>query len=104
VSIGIDHDTASFAVNAIRCWWQRMGRARYPQARRLLITADCGGSNGLWKRELPRHQQTESDRASSVLIHHAELAWQTAGQLPDDRAADRCDHDPRRPEGAVCHR
>ena len=56
VSVGIDHDTASFAVNAIRRWWQHMGRARYPQARRLLITADCGGSNGarvrLWKREL----------------------------------------------------
>ena len=56
VSLGIDHDTASFAVNAIRRWWQAMGRARYPQARRLLVTADCGGSNGarvrLWKREL----------------------------------------------------
>jgi hypothetical protein len=56
VSVGIDHDTASFAVNAIRRWWQAMGRARYPQATRLLITADCGGSNGvrlrLWKREL----------------------------------------------------
>jgi hypothetical protein len=56
VSLGIDHDTAAFAVNAIRRWWQTMGRARYPQARQLLITADCGGSNGarvrLWKREL----------------------------------------------------
>jgi DDE family transposase len=56
VSLGIDHDTASFAVNAIRRWWQAMGRARYPQATQLLITADCGGSNGarvrLWKREL----------------------------------------------------
>ena len=56
VSVGIDHDTASFAVNAIRRWWQRMGRDRYPLATRLLITADCGGSNGarvrLWKREL----------------------------------------------------
>jgi hypothetical protein len=56
VSVGIDHDTASFAVNAIRRWWQAMGRERYPQATRLLITADCGGSNGarvrLWKREL----------------------------------------------------
>jgi hypothetical protein len=56
VSVGIDHDTASFAVNAIRRWWQTMGCRRYPQATRLLITADCGGSNGarvrLWKREL----------------------------------------------------
>ena len=56
VSVGVDHDTASFAVNAIRRWWLMMGRARYPDARSLLITADCGGSNGarvrLWKREL----------------------------------------------------
>ena len=56
VSVGVDHDTASFAVNAIRRWWQSMGRARYPDARSLLVTADCGGSNGarvrLWKREL----------------------------------------------------
>jgi Rhodopirellula transposase DDE domain len=58
VSLGIDHDTASFAVNAIRCWWQTMGQARYPRATRLLITADCGGSNGarvrLWKLELQK--------------------------------------------------
>ncbi len=56
VSVGIDHDTASFAVNSIRRWWQAMGRERYPQARRLVITADGGGSNGsrvrLWKLEL----------------------------------------------------
>jgi transposase len=56
VSLGIDHDTASFAVHAIRRWWQAMGCARYPQATRLLVTADCGGSNGarvrLWKHEL----------------------------------------------------
>jgi hypothetical protein len=56
VSVGIDNDTASFAVNSIRRWWKTMGRVRYPQATRLLITADCGGSNGvrvrLWKREL----------------------------------------------------
>ncbi len=56
ISVGIDHDTASFAVNAIRRWWLEMGRARYPDAKTLLITADCGGSNGvrvrLWKWEL----------------------------------------------------
>src|SRR6202049_1855055 len=56
VSVGIDHDTASFAVHAIRRWWQTMGSQRYSNARSLLITADCGGSNGarvrLWKREL----------------------------------------------------
>jgi hypothetical protein len=58
VSVGVDHDTASFAVNAIRRWWHRMGRPVYPQARSLLITADAGGSNGsrlrLWKWELQR--------------------------------------------------
>jgi transposase len=58
VSIGIDHDTARFAVNAIRSWWKRMGRPAYPGATSLLITADAGGSNGsrlrLWKWELQR--------------------------------------------------
>jgi transposase len=58
VSLGIDHDTASFAVNAIRRWWQTMGQQRYPQATRLVITADGGGSNGarvrLWKLELQK--------------------------------------------------
>ncbi len=53
VSVGIDHDTARFAVEAIRRWWKKMGSKRYPSARRLLITADGGGSNGsrcrLWK-------------------------------------------------------
>src|SRR5205823_8757487 len=56
VSVGIDHDTAAFAVATIRRWWEQSGRARYPAATRLLITADGGGSNGsrtrLWKREL----------------------------------------------------
>src|ERR1700722_5967507 len=46
----------------------------------------------------------EPDRASSLLIHHTELAWQAAGKLPDDRAADRCDHHPHRPAGTVRHR
>jgi hypothetical protein len=53
VSVGIDHDTAQFAANSIRRWWQRMGRYRFPKARELLITADGGGSNGsrsrLWR-------------------------------------------------------
>jgi hypothetical protein len=69
VSVGIDHDTASFAVNAIRRWWHSMGRARYPQTRRLLI-ADCGGSNGarvrLWKREL---QALANELGLSILCH-----------------------------------
>jgi hypothetical protein len=58
VSVGIDHDTADFAVNAIRLWWTRMGRYRYPRAGTLLITADGGGSNGprsrRWKWALQR--------------------------------------------------
>ncbi len=58
VSVGISSDTAEFAVEAIRCWLARMGRQRYPKARELTITADCGGSNGarvrLWKLELQK--------------------------------------------------
>ena len=56
VSVGVDADTAAFAVESIRRWWHRLGKARYPSATCLTITADCGGSNGprvkLWKREL----------------------------------------------------
>jgi hypothetical protein len=58
VSIGIDHDTAEFAVESIRRWWREMGKPLYPKARRLLITADCGGSNGyrvrLWRVQLQK--------------------------------------------------
>jgi transposase len=58
VSVGIDNDTAQFAVQSIRGWWQQLGSARYPDASSLTITADCGGSNGnrtrLWKTELQR--------------------------------------------------
>ena len=58
VSVGVDHDTAAFAVATIELWWKKMGRKVYPKARRLLITADGGGSNGsrvrLWKLELQR--------------------------------------------------
>ncbi|MGH2513819.1 MAG: ISAzo13 family transposase, partial [Candidatus Limnocylindrales bacterium] len=56
VSVGTDHDTAAFAVESIRRWWATMGQALYPDATRLLVTADAGGSNGyrlrLWKTEL----------------------------------------------------
>jgi hypothetical protein len=58
VSVGTDHDTSEFAVQTIRRWWLSMGHPRYPEAKRLLITADGGGSNGhrvrLWKLELSR--------------------------------------------------
>lgn len=71
VSLGIDHDTASFAVNAIRRWWQMMGRTRYPNASSLTITADCGGSNGarlrLWKLEL---QKLANELKLSITVCH----------------------------------
>ena len=58
VNVGTDHDTATFAVASIRAWWRAQGRRAYPKARRLLITADAGGSNGarlrVWKWELQR--------------------------------------------------
>jgi Rhodopirellula transposase DDE domain len=71
VSVGITNDTAEFAVEAIRNWLERMGRKRYPKARELTITADCGGSNGarvrLWKVEL----QKLADETGLVLhVHH----------------------------------
>ena len=46
VSVGIDHDTAEFAVESVRRWWYRMGRPVYPEAKELLITADSGGATG----------------------------------------------------------
>ena len=58
VNVGIDNDTASFAVESIRRWWNMMGCKVYPEAKKLMITADCGGSNGyrvrLWKVELQK--------------------------------------------------
>jgi Rhodopirellula transposase DDE domain len=58
VSVGVSADTGAFAVESIRRWWHRLGKARYPNAANLTVTADCGGSNGphvkLWKREMQR--------------------------------------------------
>jgi hypothetical protein len=71
VSVGIDHDTAAFAVESIRRWWRHRGRKRYPAASRLLITADCGGSNGarvrLWKVEL---QKLADQTGLSITVAH----------------------------------
>lgn len=53
VRVGVDHETASFAVRTIRRWWQLMGKRAYPKAKSLLVTADGGSSNG-WKWELQR--------------------------------------------------
>ena len=85
VSVGIDHDTASFSVNAIRSWWQRMGRPVYGGVSRLLIMADAGGSNSprtrLWKWEL---QKFANRTGLSITVCHypsgtrkwnKELAW-----------------------------
>ena len=110
VNVGTDHDTGAFAVASIRGWWRVEGRRLYPRARRLLITADGGGSNGyrlrLWKLELqkladatdtghrglplsPGHQQMEQGGAPVVLVHLLQLARRAAAGLRDDRAVDR---------------
>jgi transposase len=71
VSVGMDHDTAEFAVETIRRWWRSMGRQVYPQASRLLITADAGGSNGsrlrLWKVEL---QKLADETGLKIVVCH----------------------------------
>ena len=71
VSVGIDNDTAQFAVESIRGWWQQLGAERYPHATTLTITADCGGSNGnrtrLWKTEL---QRLADDTGLQIRVRH----------------------------------
>jgi hypothetical protein len=71
VSVGVTSDTAEFAVASIRCWLERMGRRRYPEAKDLTITADCGGSNGvrvrLWKAEL---QKLADETGLTIHVHH----------------------------------
>jgi hypothetical protein len=71
VSVGIIHDTAEFAVRTIRRWWCEVGSVQYPDARRPLITADGGGSNGsrvrLWKREL---QRLANAIGIDIVVHH----------------------------------
>lgn len=71
VSVGTDHDTAEFAVESIKRWWQKMGRLLYPDATSLLITADCGGSNGyrlrLWKVAL---QQLANSLGLRISVSH----------------------------------
>lgn len=71
VNVGLDHDTAAFAVESIRRWWNSMGQPLYPRATRLLITADSGGSNGyrvrLWKLEL---QRLATDTGLAIRVCH----------------------------------
>jgi hypothetical protein len=117
----MNHDTSAFAVNAIRRWWQEIGRVRYPEAKCLTITADGGGSNGsrvkLWKRELQalanelgikvavHHlppgtskwnkacpRTCSGDRTPAVLVHQQKLAGQAAGELSRDCRSDRRHH------------
>src|SRR5215203_3161541 len=71
VSVGVSHDTAEFAVGSVRRWWEKLGRPRYAGARRVLVTADSGGSNGsrnrLWKLEL---QQWADETGLIVEVCH----------------------------------
>jgi hypothetical protein len=71
VSVGMNHDTATFAVQTIRRWWQEVGHPRYPNATKLVITADGGGSNGsrvrLWKHEL---QRLADELGIDIEVHH----------------------------------
>ena len=84
VNVGTDHDTAAFVVESIRRWWLALGKARYPNATQLLITADCGGSNGarvrLWKREL------------QIFANEAGLAITVAHHPPGTSKWNRIEH------------
>ena len=109
VNVGDTADTAEFAVESIRRWWNQIGQVRFPDADRLLITADAGGSNGYrvraWKVELaalaerdrPRHHglplpardvEVEQDRAPPVQLHHHELARPAAHHHAHHHRAD----------------
>ena len=113
VSVGTDHDTAALAAESIRRWWKAADRSDYPAARRPLITADAGGSNGYrtraWKAELAvetgleltcchfppgtaRDVEVEQSRVPAVLAHHDELARQAADQLRGHREHHRRHH------------
>jgi Rhodopirellula transposase DDE domain len=120
VQVGIDHDTAQFAVNSIRSWWRQLGSGRYPEAKRLTITADCGGSNGnrtrLWRTEL---QALADETGLEIQVLHfpfgtskwnkiehrlfsfitINLARQAAQLARDDHQPDRRHHHPQRPQG-----
>jgi Rhodopirellula transposase DDE domain len=86
VSVGID--AGAFAVESIRRWWYRLGQARYPSAKHLTITADCGGSNGpqvrLWKREL---QRLANETGLKITVTH--LPPGTSSRVDDWRGGSR---------------
>ena len=109
VSVGVDHDTATFAAETLRRWWLRMARATHPDARRLLVTADADGSNGhrnrlrklscgasrtrrAWRSPCATsrgNQQMEQDRTPHVLLDHRELARAPGGQPRGGGGTDR---------------
>ena len=70
VNVGIDHDTAEFAVESIRRWWQEMGKPVYSNARSLLLTADCGGSNGYRVRLRRELQKLADEENLSIQVCH----------------------------------
>jgi hypothetical protein len=79
VSVGIDHDTAAFALATIRRWWRELGRTAYPNAATLLITADSGGSNGarlrLWKWQLQRFADASGLSVSASHLPPGTSKW-----------------------------
>jgi hypothetical protein len=79
VNVGTDHDTAVFAVESIRRWWRHVGADAYPNAHRLLVTADSGGSNGsrlrLWKAELARFADETGLAVSVVHLPPGTSKW-----------------------------
>ncbi len=122
VSLGIDHDTAAFAVNAVRRWHQVVGSGRYPKADQGLITADGGGSSGSWVRLWKLEWQKLADETGLTLqvchyppgtskwnkIEHRmvchitqNLARKAAHQPPGGGRVDRRDHDQNGTDGAV---
>lgn len=121
VSVGTDHDTATFAVNAIRRWWRTMGMKRHPKAKRLMITADGGGSNGyrvrLWKVELQKLADqlklpitvchlppgtSKWNKIEHLLFSFITINWRgkRVAQLSYHRPTDLCDDNRYRSEGA----
>ena len=121
VSVGDSADTAEFAVESIRRWWNTVGHSRFPNATTLMITADAGGSNGYrvraWKWHLARlaadtglehhgvplparHLEVEQDRAPPVQLHLDQLAGPAPHRHPHHRRAHRRHQDQDRPHRA----
>ena len=85
VNVGISADTGEFSVASIRRWWYAVGAPRYPDARKILINADCGGSNGarlrLWKRELQCWPTNFGSRSLSAMSRLAPAVESTTGAV-----------------------